>query len=637
MLALCLMLGLGGSAVLAAQPAENPASSGERLVLVRIGTIKGYLDGSTPQHFSPNGRYLFTQGHGRIPDRIWSVPDLGKAFELKRGPRDAPPTGPLYDSRSSLAVTTTITNNPDESDSREEKVWSLPFWKRRAFPPDTRISAISPDGRFFLVDRIGSGFGFWSLPEGRLVKLLPNVNDNFVQFSPTMPLVAMDHGLMTQNEIAKDAKLKRMFGEKPKVRIHKTSLWSVPDGKLVASLPGALGIGFSGNGRILACYGQRGGVTLWSVPQGKLLDSFGDDEPELIDLVSNYKLMGRLSPDGRHVAYRNEKSTRLWSVQDRKLVATIDSADSAGRGRAPTSLAFSPDSLILATSLDRSGQSRLWSVQSGKLLATLPDPYGIAFSPDGRTLASNGNRGVSVHVYTRGREVDWSQDKMTAGRQVRAEAKLSTAAAVYAGDRISLDVSVRNSGATDLTQLWAATDSDALSFRQLVPLIGRVKAATTVQRRASVVLPVEHKAGKFKGLLVFREANKKVAAPAPLPFMIEVKPLPRPDFTLLARPAELQLSRGQKLDVPVVVKNQIGAAIADLRVTVGVSGKPEGITLDPAVLEFGTVADNTKAERRVAIRAANDARTGPVIFDLRAGDSRGRVFAVQQFALRVKE
>jgi len=638
MLSLCLMLALGESAVLQAQPAENPPSSAERLVLVRIGTLKGALDSSTPQHFSPDCRYLFTQGNGPIPSRIWSVPDLKNIFELKRDPRDLPMQGPLYDSRTSVAVTTTITPFDDSPEREETKVWSLPGWKRRAILPGTRASqngAISRDGRLLLAHRNDSGFAFWTLPEGRMLKVLPgNVNGHFVQFNPTMPLVATDHGLVTPNVIAKDAKLKRMFGEKPKVFIHKTSLWSVPDGKVIASLPGALGIGFSRDGRILACYGQRGGVNLWSVPEGKLLDSFGADEPELINPAYKHQSMGCLSPDGRYVAYRNEKSTRLWSVQDRKLLATIKSV---GQGRGSIGLSFGPDSLILATSLDQSATSRLWSVLSGKLLATLPDPNGIAFSPDGRTLTSYGSGGVSVYLYVRGREVDWSQDKVPAGRQVQAEAKMSTAAAVYAGDRIALDVSVRNSGATDLMQLWAATDSDALSFRQLVSLIGRVKAATTVQRRAGIVLPIEHKAGKFKGTLVFREANKKVATLKALPFVIEVKPLPRPDFTLLARPAELQLKRGQKLDVPVMVKNQIGEKITDLRVTVGVSGKPEGVTLDPAVLDFGTVADNTQAERRVAIRATNDGRTGRVIFELRAGDSHGRVFAVQQFALRVKE
>jgi len=638
MLSLCLALGLGGSAILQAQPADNSAIEGERLVVVRIGTLKGSLD---PNGFSPNGRYLFTQQgagptprSGPTPPRIWSVPDLGHILDLKRGPDDAQTPGPLYNSRTSVAVTATLTSLVEGGYREESRVWSLPGWKRGKPLPGARAGqsgAISPDGRFLLAyTRTAEryGMGFWLLPEGRFLKLLPeDALSDFCQFSPTMPIVATA-GQMTQAEVAANPQLKELVGEKLKAVgvdfvVPKILLWSVPDYGLVATLPGASGIGFSRDGRTLACYGPKGGVTLWSVPEGKSVASFGDDGVGAVVATTSYKLAA-FSPDGRYVACQDDKSTRVWSVRDRKLV-TINTA---GRG---SGLVFSPDGLILATA------PLLWSVRSGKLLATLPGSNGIAFSPDGRTLASNGNDGVSVWLYARGGDVDWSRDKVVADRRLQAEAKLSIPASVYAGDVMSLDVTVRNSGNADCMQLWAGADAGSLQLRQLTALIGRVKPGATIQRRVGVVLPVEHKTGKIKGTLVFREAEKKTIGLKALPFVIEVKPLPRPDFTLLAKPAELKLRRGQELDVPVLVKNETGEAIADLRVTVRVLEDNGRVMLKPASLEFGTVANNAKAERRVAIEVKNDAPAGPVTFDLRAGDELGRVFAVQQFTLPVKE
>lgn len=115
------------------------------------------------------------------------------------------------------------------------------------------------------------------------------------------------------------------------------------------------------------------------------------------------------SPDGRMLATGSYDSTsRLWSVADGTLIATL-----AGHGdeNAITSVykvAFSPDGRMLATG-DFDGKVRLWSA-SGKPLAILSkcNSSTLAFSPDGSMLVTTGYN--IVHV--------WSVDPVDKTRRV---------------------------------------------------------------------------------------------------------------------------------------------------------------------------------------------------------------------------
>jgi len=671
-LSVCITFGLGSWSVLEAEPGEKIPAGGERLILVRIGTLpKQSLSWYAP-HFSPDGRYLFTQGVQETASRLWSVPDLKPIRTLSR-------EGPVYDSRMSVAVTitSTPTTTLGDGDPRDvTKVWGLPGWKLRATLTGVRArpygnvmqygsfrgdGAISADGRYLAAftwrrvlkppwyDRQRSGMALWSLPDGQFVKLMPRGPRNSLgynwQFSPTMPLL-ISSDYMTPEDLAANPGIKGLVEKERLAPPMKTSLWSVPDGKLIVVLPGARAIGFSPDGRALACFGPKWGVDLWSVPEGKLLFSFSGSEPERLDPYAASKGCGALSAGGKYLAYRDLKATQLWAVSERKLVATIDSAGESSILAQPIRLSFSPDERLLATSLDQSrglggwSSSRLWSTRTGRLLATLPKTSGIAFSPDGCTLAATDGfpigSEVSLWLYGFGQDVDWSADKAATGGNARAEARVSTKASVYAGDKLWLDTTVRNSGDTDLTQLWAKAETGSLQLSRLITFIGRVKPGKTVQRRADVILPVGHKTGKLTGSMVFRAADKKLDMPG-AGFEIVIKPLPRPDFVLLAKPRELRLRRGQRLQVPIIVKNQTGAAIADLKVTIGILKGRERVTLSIDILEFGSLSDGKTAEQPVTLQAKADAPAGPVTFELRAGDAEGRVFALQQFALSTKE
>jgi hypothetical protein len=245
-------------------------------------------------------------------------------------------------------------------------------------------------------------------------------------------------------------------------------------------------------------------------------------------------------------------------------------------------------------------------------------------------------------VYAPGEKLDWSLDKAVPGHQPRVEVTLTKSASVYAGDKVSLDLTVRNRGDVDMMQLWAGAEADSPQIRRLTCLIGRVKPDTIIERPIRVVLPAEHKAGKFKGTLVFHEGKDKGNAPAALPFVIEVKPLPRPDFALTMKPdglnsknSTIHLKRGNTLELSGSIKNQTGNGIAHLRVSLQVVEGYERVSVTSGLAELGLVPNDGNAEGRVVFQAKRDATAGGATFELRAEDAEGRVFAMQRFVVPI--
>ena len=174
------------------------------------------------------------------------------------------------------------------------------------------------------------------------------------------------------------------------------------DAKTVTTLTGRTDPLFSPDGSILAMQDMHHQgdsvnnltVRLLNLATGKSL---------IIHTGHEASVMMAFSPKGDILATASglaagsdyDNPVRLWSTVTGKLLASL-----TGHRNGVQTMAFTLDGKILATGAAGSpGTVKLWDVRTRKTTATLPAGYVIAFSPDGKTLATSSEFSADQKVH----------------------------------------------------------------------------------------------------------------------------------------------------------------------------------------------------------------------------------------------
>jgi WD40 repeat protein/DNA-binding SARP family transcriptional activator len=172
-----------------------------------------------------------------------------------------------------------------------------------------------------------------------------------------------------------------------------TRIWHVATGQEQMRLPSgpAASVAYSPDGSRLAVGSLlQGLVRIYNPSTGELLLSLSGHKDNVWSVV--------FSRDGGRLLSVSADGARVWETLSGHPLLVL-----RGPAGADVGAAFSPDGRLIGT-VGRDGVAKLWHATTGQELLTLAGPgpeeglSSIAFSPDGRNLATGGDKAVRMYL-----------------------------------------------------------------------------------------------------------------------------------------------------------------------------------------------------------------------------------------------
>jgi WD40 repeat protein/class 3 adenylate cyclase len=372
------------------------AESGEELF-----TLTGHLDIVLAVAFSPDGRSLATADFDGVI----------KVWDTKRGENLRTFTGHHDSVIYSLAFSPDGSYLATSSSDGTAKVWDaatgVELFTLAGHTGFVFDAAFSPDGTH-LITASGDGTArVWDLaPSHELSAFKMNDVISGVAISPDGTQTASAGQRVVIWDMVTGQPLYELKGHTGFVHSVKFSpdgmhlatssddltarLWDLPSGREILALPvglsGNIAVGYSPDGTRLATTGTEKTVSIWDTLTGKELLTLKGHTAPVVQIAFN--------SEGTQLATASENAeegVKIWDATTGKEVLALNEAHGA------LGIAFSPDGKRLATGSGE-GLVALWDLTSGDQLLSLSvhrrAVFAVAFTPDGARLATASSDGT---------------------------------------------------------------------------------------------------------------------------------------------------------------------------------------------------------------------------------------------------